>query len=201
MRRLCVTWLSSFRLCSSQPLLSLCTVSLYRLLLQFCVQFVLRRPTWQVPLLLLNISFSPVRFILFLFQVPSTYSSFSSQSVFFIYFYTPRFSLLRFLFKTSFPFIPLSLFLTPLSNFLYFVLSFTLYIFPTSAVTSVLAFTYRILRCCATNRKVPGSIPDGVSGFFIDIKSFRSHYGLRVETASNRNEYQEYLLEVNVAGA
>ena len=25
------------------------------------------------------------------------------------------------------------------------------------------------LRCCATNRKVAGSIPDGVTGFFIDI--------------------------------
>jgi len=25
------------------------------------------------------------------------------------------------------------------------------------------------LRCCATNRKVVGSIPAGVSGFFIDI--------------------------------
>jgi len=34
------------------------------------------------------------------------------------------------------------------------------------------------LRCCATNRKVAGSIPAGVSGFFIDIKSFRSHYAL-----------------------
>ena len=33
------------------------------------------------------------------------------------------------------------------------------------------------LRCCATNRKVAGSIPAGVSGFFIDITSFRSHYG------------------------
>ena len=33
------------------------------------------------------------------------------------------------------------------------------------------------LRCCATNRKVAGSIPAGVSGFFIDIKSFRSHNG------------------------
>ena len=33
------------------------------------------------------------------------------------------------------------------------------------------------LRCCATNRKVAGSIPAGVNGFFIDIKSFRSHYG------------------------
>ena len=28
------------------------------------------------------------------------------------------------------------------------------------------------LRCCATNRKVAGSIPAGVSGFFVDIKSF-----------------------------
>jgi len=26
--------------------------------------------------------------------------------------------------------------------------------------------------------------------FFIDIKSFRSHYGPRVDSASNRNEYQ-----------
>jgi len=26
------------------------------------------------------------------------------------------------------------------------------------------------LRCCATNRKVAGSIPAGVSGFFIDKK-------------------------------
>ena len=34
------------------------------------------------------------------------------------------------------------------------------------------------LRCCATNRKVAGSIPAGVSGFFIDIKSFRSPGGL-----------------------
>ena len=33
------------------------------------------------------------------------------------------------------------------------------------------------LWCCATNRNVAGSIPAGVSGFFIDIKSFRSHYG------------------------
>jgi len=51
------------------------------------------------------------------------------------------------------------------------------------------------LRCCATNRKVAGSIPaGGVSGFFIDIKSFRSHYGPGVDSASNRNEYQEYFL-------
>ena len=44
------------------------------------------------------------------------------------------------------------------------------------------------LRCCA------GSIPACVSGFFTDIKSFRSHYGPGVDSASNRNEYQEYFL-------
>ena len=45
------------------------------------------------------------------------------------------------------------------------------------------------LRCCATNRKVAGSIPAGVSGFFVEIKSFRSHYSPGVDSASNRNEY------------
>ena len=59
----------------------------------------------------------------------------------------------------------------------------------------------RWLRCCATNRKVAGLIPAGVSGFFIDIKSFRSHYGPGVDSASNRNEYQEYFLGVEAAGA
>ena len=57
------------------------------------------------------------------------------------------------------------------------------------------------LRCSATNRKVAGSIPVGVSGFFIDIKSFRSHCGLGVDSASNRNEYQEYFLGVKAAGS
>ena len=57
------------------------------------------------------------------------------------------------------------------------------------------------LRCCATNRKVSGSIPAGVSGFFNDIKSFRSHYGPGVDSASNRIEYQEYFLGVKAAGA
>ena len=37
--------------------------------------------------------------------------------------------------------------------------------------------------------------------FFIDIKSFRSHYGPGVDSASNRNEYQEYFLGVKAAGA
>jgi len=42
------------------------------------------------------------------------------------------------------------------------------------------------LRRCATNRKVAGSIPAGVSGILIDIKSFRSHYGTGVDLASNK---------------
>jgi len=59
----------------------------------------------------------------------------------------------------------------------------------------------RWLKRCATNRKVAGSIPTGVSGFFMDIKSFRSHYDPGVDSASNRNEYQEYFLRVKSAGA
>ena len=50
-------------------------------------------------------------------------------------------------------------------------------------------------------QKVAGSIPAGVSGYFIDIKSFRSHYGPVVNSASNRNEYQEHFLGVKAAGA
>jgi hypothetical protein len=64
-----------------------------------------------------------------------------------------------------------------------------------------LIYGWDLLReCCATNRKVAGSIPASVSGFFVDIKSFRSHYGPWVESASNRNEYQEYFLGVKAAG-
>ena len=57
------------------------------------------------------------------------------------------------------------------------------------------------LRCCATHRKVVGSILAGVSGFFIDIKSFRSQYGPGVDSASNGNEYQEYFVGEKAAGA
>ena len=35
----------------------------------------------------------------------------------------------------------------------------------------------------------------------IDIKSIRSHYGPGVDSASNRNEYQEYFLGVKADGA
>jgi len=52
------------------------------------------------------------------------------------------------------------------------------------------------LRCCATTRKVAGSIPVSVSEFFIDIKSFRSHYGPGVDSAFNINECREYFLGV-----
>ena len=37
--------------------------------------------------------------------------------------------------------------------------------------------------------------------FLIDINSYRSHYGPEVDSASNRNEYQEHFLGVKVAGA
>jgi len=69
-----------------------------------------------------------------------------------------------------------------------------------SAVFSAVYFSFG-LRCCVTNRKVAGSIPTDVSGFFIDLKSFRSHYEPRVDSASNRNEYQEYFLGIKAAGA
>ena len=58
-----------------------------------------------------------------------------------------------------------------------------------------------VAKWCATNRKVAGSIPAGVSGFFIGIKSFRSHYSPGVDSASKRNEYQEYFLGIKAAGA
>jgi hypothetical protein len=56
------------------------------------------------------------------------------------------------------------------------------------------------LRHCATDRKVAGSIPDGVTGFF-NWQSFWSNYGSDVDLATNRNEYWEYLLGVKAAGA
>ena len=54
------------------------------------------------------------------------------------------------------------------------------------------------LRCYATDRNVAGSIPAGVTRNF---HSFRSHYGPGVDSASNRNEYQEHFLGVKAAGA
>ena len=54
------------------------------------------------------------------------------------------------------------------------------------------------LRCCATNRKVAGSIPDGGIGIF---HWHNPSDGSGVDSASNRNEYQEHFLRVKVAGA
>ena len=41
---------------------------------------------------------------------------------------------------------------------------------------------------------VASSIPAGLSWFFIDIKSIRSHYDPGVDPASNRNEFQQHFL-------
>jgi hypothetical protein len=56
------------------------------------------------------------------------------------------------------------------------------------------------LRHCATNRKVAGSIPDGVTGVF-HWQSFQLRYDPGVDSACNRNYYQEYFLGVKAAGA
>jgi len=96
-------------------------------------------------------------------------------------------SFFRFLFLYYFSLLP-SLF----SSF------FSLFLLPFCFTGTAVA---QCLRCLAANRKVAGSIPATVSGFFIDIKSFRSHCGTEVESASNRNEYQEYFLGVKLAGA
>jgi hypothetical protein len=81
-------------------------------------------------------------------------------------------------------------------------------------MTLAICIVYYFTPCCSVWRqtfvfpsvificgKVAGSIPAGVSGFFIDIKSSRSHYGPGVDWASNRNEYQEHFLGLKAAGA
>jgi len=50
------------------------------------------------------------------------------------------------------------------------------------------------LRCCATNRKAAVSIPGHK---IIPI----ALYGPGVDSASNKNEYQEYFVGVKAAGA
>jgi hypothetical protein len=47
---------------------------------------------------------------------------------------------------------------------------------------------------CTTNQKVAGSIPDGVTEFFIDINPSDRTMEIGVDSASNRNKYQEYIL-------
>ena len=57
------------------------------------------------------------------------------------------------------------------------------------------------LKCCATNRKVAGSIPDGVTEIFHLHNPADRTMAPGVDSASNRNEYQENFLVVNAAGA
>ena len=45
-----------------------------------------------------------------------------------------------------------------------------------------------------------GFDPSWSLDFFIDIKSFQSHYDPAVDSASKRNEYQEHFLEVKAVG-
>jgi hypothetical protein len=52
------------------------------------------------------------------------------------------------------------------------------------------------LRYCATSRKVAGSIPDDITGIFHSLP----HYGLGVDSVSDRNEYQEYFLRLGGGG-
>jgi hypothetical protein len=47
------------------------------------------------------------------------------------------------------------------------------------------------LRHYAIGWKITGSIPDEVTGFFQFTEHFQLHYGPGVDSASNRNEYQE----------
>ena len=57
------------------------------------------------------------------------------------------------------------------------------------------------LRCCATNRKVAGSIPDGDIGIFHSLNPSDRTIRPGVDSVSNRNEYQETFLGVKEAGA
>jgi len=59
--------------------------------------------------------------------------------------------------------------------------------------------SYSWLMHCATSQKVTDSITDGVNGIF-HWQFFQLHYGSGVDSASNRNEYQEYFLGVKAAG-
>jgi hypothetical protein len=52
------------------------------------------------------------------------------------------------------------------------------------------------LRHWASRRKVAGSIPDDVPGIF----HLHNPYGSGVDSASNRNKYQEYFLGVKADG-
>jgi len=49
-----------------------------------------------------------------------------------------------------------------------------------------------VVKVCATSRKVPGSIRDGVTGFFSDIFPSDRTVVLGVDSVPSENEYQEH---------
>jgi len=58
------------------------------------------------------------------------------------------------------------------------------------------------LRCCATNRKVAGSIPAGVGGFFIDINPSDHILALgSTQPLTEMSTRSIYFLGVKAAGA
>ena len=59
----------------------------------------------------------------------------------------------------------------------------------------------QLVKALHYSRKVAGSIPDGVIGIFQWHNPSSRTMALGVDSASNRNEYQEYFMEVKAAGA
>jgi hypothetical protein len=109
------------------------------------------------------------------------------------------------------PVLPLSvsstLVRTKNSQVQYYIIFSTLMFIALTSVSFLNSFTFNILRLC----KLVEALPYKPEGRGFDSRwcnwnssltqSFRSHYGPGVDSASNRNEYQEYFLGVKAAGA
>jgi len=82
------------------------------------------------------------------------------------------------------------------------VFIFTIPLFYVFSARTCSVLTYYLLACAVLQIGRSLVRPQLVSlGFFIGIKSLRSHYGPGVDSAANRNEYQEHFLGVKAAGA
>ena len=80
--------------------------------------------------------------------------------------------------------------------------SFTILLYYVFSARTCSVLNYYLLTCAVLQIGRSLVRSDLVSlGFFIDIKSLRSHNGPGVDSASNRNEYQENVLGVKAAGA